>query len=203
MAGWRRWWKEMCQYLPSDCRISGCCSTVFSSPKASRRAQDRSRGLSVLTEPSGRREVDCSILGVFNGILLVAWWMRKTKCVLGRNRSLVWWGSRVAEDHFVIYVGCLVHLEGSLLLGLTYASLYIHIYIYIHWCIYIYILLYIYYYIYYTRVCVAVKSMWFANTNGAYFQILYSTSFGWNHKVNVHYLGGVNCGITYAFTLQQ
>ena len=50
----------------------------------------------------------------------------------------------MAEDHFVIYVGCLVHLEGSLLLGLTYASLY---------------LLYIYNYIYYTRVCVAVKSM--------------------------------------------
>eukprot|EP00435_Cladocopium_sp_Y103_P064136 s16_g25.t1 len=30
------------------------------------------RGLSVLTEPSGRREVDCSILGVFNGVLLVS-----------------------------------------------------------------------------------------------------------------------------------
>lgn len=34
--------------------------------------KDRSRGLSVLTERSGRREVDCSILGVFNGILLVS-----------------------------------------------------------------------------------------------------------------------------------
>ena len=58
----------------------------------------------------------------------------------------------MAEDHFVIYVGCLVHLEGSLLLGLTYASLYIHIYIYID--VYIYIYYYIYIIIYITRVYV-------------------------------------------------
>lgn len=34
--------------------------------------EDRSRPLSVLKAPSGRREVECSVLGVFNGLLLVS-----------------------------------------------------------------------------------------------------------------------------------